>query len=179
MTDPIETLRSARDVARRCITLYAVVGAGHNEDRAKLCDWLRAEGLWDELSSVEEAFLTASEPVEKDFINATWRVEALHVLAWALGLFEGMDPLAGLCDVQRVQNVLPRLLEDTSEFVQGAALRDESDLREAADVLQDAHWEVRNGSSSENPGVVRERHYGLNWLIGYGADDWDSVPTDT
>jgi uncharacterized protein DUF4272 len=28
-------------------------------------------------------------------------------------------------------------------------------------------------------GVVYERHYALNWLIGYMGREWDDVTTDT
>lgn len=29
------------------------------------------------------------------------------------------------------------------------------------------------------PGVVYERHYALNWLIGYMDQEWDEISTDT
>ncbi len=30
-----------------------------------------------------------------------------------------------------------------------------------------------------DPGIVYERHYVLNWLIGYSGQAWDDVTTDT
>jgi hypothetical protein len=30
-----------------------------------------------------------------------------------------------------------------------------------------------------HPGVLYERHYALNWLIGYCDQEWDEVTTDT
>jgi hypothetical protein len=32
---------------------------------------------------------------------------------------------------------------------------------------------------SYNSGAFQERHYALNWLIGYGGLDWDDISTDT
>ncbi|MDR2636809.1 MAG: DUF4272 domain-containing protein [Zoogloeaceae bacterium] len=29
------------------------------------------------------------------------------------------------------------------------------------------------------PGVTMERHYALNWLIGYMDQEWDDISTDT
>jgi hypothetical protein len=34
-------------------------------------------------------------------------------------------------------------------------------------------------AESYNAGVVQERHYALNWLIGYCGQDWDDITTDT
>ena len=33
--------------------------------------------------------------------------------------------------------------------------------------------------SKDYSGVVMERHYALNWLIGYSDQEWDDVTTDT
>lgn len=30
-----------------------------------------------------------------------------------------------------------------------------------------------------HPGIVYERHYALNWLIGYAGLGWDDLRTDT
>nr|WP_278045783.1 DUF4272 domain-containing protein [Clostridium beijerinckii] len=41
-------------------------------------------------------------------------------------------------------------------------------------------WKRYAGTKLDS-GVVFERHWGLNWLIGKGTDndDWDCVSTDT
>ena len=43
----VDQIRSAEEVARRCIVLYAVLAAGHDEPRDELVAWLRREGLRD------------------------------------------------------------------------------------------------------------------------------------
>ena len=42
-------------------------------------------------------------------------------------------------------------------------------------------WRIMRHGRGEglNRGVVMERHYALNWLIGYAGRDWDEVSTDT
>ena len=42
-----------------------------------------------------------------------------------------------------------------------------------------AHEDIDLPTESYVPGVVQERHYGLNWLIGYGGQAWDDIRTDT
>ena len=48
------------------------------------------------------------------------------------------------------------------------------------------HWAVvdarlrgQDAPSQIEAGIVYERHYALNWLIGYFGQDWDNVKTDT
>src|SRR5258708_4762740 len=82
----VDQIRSADEVARRCILLYAVVAAGHGEPHDPLVQWLRREGLWEEVSPEESEFLLSASPTQKQRIDATWRAEALYPLLWSLGL---------------------------------------------------------------------------------------------
>ena len=55
----------------------------------------------------------------------------------------------------------------------------------AGDRIYRYHWAVRDarirGESVDglDAGVVVERHYALNWLIGYLDQAWDDITTDT
>ncbi len=67
-----------------------------------------------------------------------------------------------------------------------AKLRPQAELLDAADLIYRTHWAVRqarlDGEPSPaglDPGVVHERHYALNWLIGYAGQAWDDMSTDT
>lgn len=42
--------------------------------------------------------------------------------------------------------------------------------------MADAHF--RESQPGLDCGVVRERHYALNWLIGYSEQAWDEASTD-
>jgi hypothetical protein len=48
------------------------------------------------------------------------------------------------------------------------------------------HWATTDARIKSQPapvklegGVVQERHYVLNWLIGYLNQEWDDISTDT
>ncbi len=184
MTETPEAMRSPEAVARRCVVLLAVVGAGHGVDRGALRDWLHAEGLWDDVSPREASLLTGESMTKQESVNATWRVEALQPLAWALGLVDEVGSPNGLCDVARLQQAIPELGASTAAFVGGARLRSDEVILEANEVAYQQHWEARdarlNGKETAiDIGVIQERHLGLNWLIGYEGQPWDEVRTDT
>ena len=48
------------------------------------------------------------------------------------------------------------------------------------------HWAVVDARvngleipSDIDASVVYERHYALNWLVGYSGQEWDDISTDT
>lgn len=154
--------RSADEVARRCLVLYAVLAA----------------------SPEESAFLTAHAPERKQIIQATWRAEAILPLLWALGKIGGLANPVSICDIQSLQSALPELLGSTADFQSAPALRSEEEISEAQEAIYQIHWTVRdaqlnNKSTPYNAGVVHERHYALNWLTGYCGQEWDDITTDT
>ena len=138
-----------------------------------------AEGLF---SPQERAFIDDPEPDEHTRIQFCWRYEAAWVMLWALR-FTGA-PLSypdGICDVAE----LVQTVRDTPDLaVHG--MQSTNNLLNEADLIYRCHWAVRQASlDGEEPsgglmqGVVMERHHALNWLIGYGDQDWDDVSTDT
>jgi hypothetical protein len=197
-----EQIQAADQVARRCIVLYAVLAAGHDEPRGELVAWLRREGLWDAVSPKESEFLVSESPAQKQRINATWRAEALLPLLWSLGLIAALPIPQQLCDMQLIRSVLPPLLASVREFISTVRLRSDSEIIDANEKIYQIHWRVRDArlrgqptplgklprmahadydppAESYNSGVVQERHHALNWLIGYCGQDWDNITTDT
>jgi hypothetical protein len=183
--EPVEQIRNAQEVARRCIVLYAVIVAGHGELRVELVEWLHREQLWSQVSPNESAFLMASSPTQQQQINATWRTEALFPLLWSLRAIATLPPPTQFCNVS-LRSAMPPLFGSTAEFISSARLRPESEIRDANEEIYQIHWRVRdarlNGRPAPDgfdPSVVQERHHGLNWLIGYCGQDWDEISTDT
>jgi hypothetical protein len=195
-------MRTAREVARRCVILHAVVAAGHNQPRAKIVEWLRREGLWDFVSPAECELLLADAPSEQQCINATWRAEGLLPLLWAMGLTESLPTPQSICDLPMMLSILPPLFGPTSQFIASAKLRSDSEIYAANEEIYNIHWRVRDAwlrkqpaeagklprmpvpetdppAESYDAGVVQERHHALNWLIGYAGEEWDNVSTDT
>jgi len=198
----VEQTRAPDEVARRCIVLYAVLAAGHDEPRDELVAWLRREHLWEAVSPAESDFLLAESPTERQRIHATWRAEALLPLLWSLGLLSELPSPQELCEVQLIRSVLPPLLSPVGDFVSSSRLRSEAEVHAANEEIYQIHWRVRDAQFRSEPpqpgklprmpvadceppagsydsGVVQERHYALNWLIGYCGQDWDDISTDT
>jgi hypothetical protein len=197
-----DQIRRADEVARRCIVLYAVLAAGHDEPRDQLVQWLRREGLWDAVSPKESEFLLSASPTKQQRIDVTWRAEALSPLLWSLDLIDALPSPEQLCDVQLIRNVMPPLFASVGEFVSTARLRSDAEIHAANEEIYQIHWRVRDfqlrhqamppgklprmphedvdpPADSYDSGVVEERHYALNWLIGYCGQDWDEITTDT
>jgi hypothetical protein len=200
--EQVNQIRRPDKVARRCVVLYAVLAAGHGEVRDKLVAWLRREGLWQAVTPKESEFLLCGTPTQRQVVNATWHAEALFPLIWSLGLISELPSPQQLCDVQLIRRVLPPLFEPVAEFISSARLRNDSEIHGANKEIYHIHWRVRDfqlrdqptrpgklrrmphadidpPAESYNPGVVQQRHYALNWLIGYCAQEWDDITTDT
>jgi hypothetical protein len=200
--DHVEQIRSPDEVARRCIVLYAVLAAGHRESRDELIAWLRREGLWDAVSPQESEFLLSESPTERQRIQATWRAEALYPLLWSLGYIPELPIPQQICDVALMQSILPPLCDPVGDFISSARLRADAEIHAANEEIYRIHWRIRDfqlrqepprpgklprmphedigpPAESYNAAVVQERHYALNWLIGYGGQEWDHITTDT
>jgi hypothetical protein len=177
-------VRSASEVARRCIVLYAVVAAGHKTSRVDLVKWLKREGLWNSATPGETVLFESKSPSREQMVGATWRAEAMLPLVWALGQSERMPSPTALCDVPALRSRLPALMDSTRDFVSAATLRDQDEIMDAHEVIYQAHWAVRDAVLNDRPvphgynlEVIQERHHALNWLIF--PIDWDDVTTDT
>lgn len=75
---------------------------------------------------------------------------------------------------------------DIETFIKEAKLRPLNEILDPADLIYRYHWAVVdaiiNGKAAPaglDSGVVMERHYALNWLIGYMDQSWDNISTDT
>jgi hypothetical protein len=178
--------RDPKDVAKRAIVLYFVISVAHEADRESALSWLKDEGLWDAVSPKEKDFLETDNPPREEIISATWRIESLWTLLWALGKIERSNLPRELCDTELVQSIMSWTEEDSSAtFVNGAELRSRSEMLDETDLIYRIHWAVVDArlNNGEVPGefesgVVYERHYALNWLTCY-SDNWDDVTTDT
>ncbi len=170
--------RAAR-VADRARVLAAVVQRGFVEaedgtdaDRQALVDWLSREGLAPELEPGEAALL--SSPVgsldEQDAIDATWRVEGLATLAWALHLTANLPPAEGLARPADLL-ALVGLLMEAPPGLAAPVLRPTATLLELDAALEQARWVQRERGGPDwarDPaaGALAERHRGLRWLLG-------------
>lgn len=173
--------RDPEEVVRRTIGLAitAVTGELGDADLAlKLITQFDADGF---LTPEESAFVL--EPHLFDRAQFAWRYEGVRVLLWALGQADLPYPDA-IVDVGPMTGLLRDL--GTEGLRRAARLRPQAELLDATDLHYRYHWAVvqarLDGAPPRarlEPGVVYERHYALNWLIGYLGQDWDAISTDT
>jgi len=137
------------------------------------------------LSAAERGFGFSLSQTHSKAIQFTWRYEAYWVMLWALGFVAKLARPDSQCDVARAVSILRGLGHD--KFMSQAKLRPPAEVLDAADLIYRYHWAVREyhqlrgqePPAKLNADVVMERHHALNWLIGYGNGDWDSVDTST
>ncbi len=108
----------------------------------------------------------------------------MEVLLWALNELQDLSPPSGQCDTGRIDEVLSFFLSDASEFLNNDDMRSEGEIYDQQEAIENSHWKLRDARIHRKPqpkgldsGVIKEKHYALNWIL-FG-DDWDEVLTDT
>jgi len=178
-------LRTVDDIAWRAIALCiaAVKGEGlEHRETLKFIDEYTAQNAF---TPKEKEFIYNENPTQTDRIKFSWRYESYWILLWALSFIEELSRPDQICDVPRAVQILVDS-QNSETFIKNAKLRNISEILDAADLIYRYDWacvDARlNGKSAPaglDSGVVYERHYALNWLIGYLEQDWDDISTDT
>ena len=195
-------MQDAHEVARRAMSLWAVILRAEKIPQADVFKILEGLGLWGSVSPKEQIFLQSDNPDPEVCKRFAWRLECIWVFLWALGYIEKLNWPDRMCDVPKIAAIMEPL-EANPDFIVSAQLRSNSELLDAQDLIMRIHWAVReallrhggvipedldwSGHSDMLPvtmsaavGVVEERHYALNWLLGYSDPlDWDHVDTPT
>jgi Domain of unknown function (DUF4272) len=177
--------RTAAQVARRALTLAAVISCAYGASKPEVIDWLRREKLWDESTPNERKFLSKRTSA-KTRIAFSWKIEALVPLLWAIGKIGKMPGLGRPCDVEALKSAVVWPLHPTRGYISSATLRKATEISKECEKVYEAHWKVRDARIARrpmpkglDPEVVQERHYGFNWVTGYLKQTWDDVTTDT
>ena len=102
---------------------------------------LRTYGLWNFVSPNERTFFstTAITMTQRQQIEASWRIEAALVLAWALRRIANLPPY----DVDVNPQFLKSLPKDPAEFIATAELRPQAEINKRRDVAELWHWRSR------------------------------------
>lgn len=177
-------LRSQTEIGYRTLALLAAALRAEGLEDPIFEKIVSGYGLARHFTPNESAFLRITTPSEAERAQFTWRYEAAWVLLWALGYVGELGKPSTLCDVPRAVSIMK---ERTAEQLIGdAQLRSVAQILDEADLIYRYHWAVVdariNGQAPPpevDPGIAYERHYALNWLIGYMDQEWDDVTTDT
>ncbi|MGL4236850.1 DUF4272 domain-containing protein [Tabrizicola sp.] len=183
-TEATSLRRSDEDVIHRTIALAIVAVKGETGDHAlgqALIGQFAAEGYF---TPDEQAFMDDPAPDEHTRLQFSWRYEGVHVMLWALGIYPDLGRPDQITDVPLLADTLRDLGPDGLRAK--ARLRPQAELLDAADLIYRLNWAVVQARldgtappAALDPGVVFERHYALNWLIGYLGQAWDDISTDT
>jgi Domain of unknown function (DUF4272) len=186
--------RSKEEVALRTLCLLLVAAKGEGLEQEVVERVLKAYELRPHLTPKELAFALDSSPSQHDRTQFVWRYEAAWTLLWALGFAAQLGKPVQICDVPLAVRTMTG--RTTSKFIEDSELRPIADILDQADLIYRYHWAVRDARIKRqpvrdvrikgqqiavalDPGVTLERHYALNWLIGYMEQAWDDVTTDT
>jgi hypothetical protein len=174
--------RGVEEIADRAMALLAVALKGEGLEKQYLDDLV--SDLTPHFSPKEQAFLNDELPSQHVRVQFSWRYEAAWALLWSLTYVESLEWPDKICDVPAAVMTIRR--RDRTVFVSGAILRPMSEILDQADLVYRQHWATRDAQINGQPmpagldnGIVMERHYAFNWLIGYMGDDWDDITTDT
>lgn len=174
-----------RATALFAVALYSEVLLSENPDREEALDYVskvtEAYHIEDEFTPMERAYLGNPEPKQHDCIQFLWRYECCAVLLWALGIDELPYP-SRICNVPFIARLFFEHKDEGTILGLGKVRKREEILDEADLTLRydwacvDARVNGREAPASLEGGVVMERHYAFNWLIG-GSDGaaWDEI----
>jgi hypothetical protein len=176
--------RKTEEIAHRAIAICIAAVKGEGLEQATVDSLVTKFDALKFFSPDEAAFIKDPSPSQADRIKFSWRYECLWVTLWSLGYVEKLDRPENICDVAKAVSFLR--YRDTAQFIKDAKLRPMKELLDQADLIYRYDWAVTNARVKNQPppaklegGVVHERHYILNWLIGYLNQDWDDISTDT
>lgn len=176
--------RSREEIAWRAMALLVVAVKGEGLEQPVIEQLVAEYGLQPHFTPAERAFIADPAPSEHARVQFAWRYEAAWTLLWALGYVEELGKPTGICDVPRAVRFLQE--RGPQRFIADAKPRPIDAILDEADLIYRYHWAVvdarvngRPAPASLEPGVTQERHYALNWLVGYMDQDWDDISTDT
>lgn len=187
-------VRSAEEIAKRaiaCLIFIQVacdINSGENIEESKefFKGFLDKYGVKEELTEAEKKIIFGDSE-KQDVINMAWKYEAYWTLIWALGIVDKLEYPSQICDCDFAIRAVADC-EDFNDFMKIVKLKDIDEILDEADLIYRYNWACvdarihgENSPACLDSGVVFERHWGLNWIIGKGTynDNWDSISTDT
>lgn len=177
-------VRKVDDVALRAMALLVVAVKAEGLEQHIVDILVENYQLASVFSPNEKKFIGNPNPSQHDKTQFVWRYEAAWVLLWALGYVEELKPPTEICDVPASVSFLQQ--RSREQFIKDSKLRSITDILDQNDLIYRYHWAVVDARvnglkipAEIDASVVLERHYVLNWLIGYMEQDWDNITTDT
>lgn len=183
--DEQETLvRTKENVASRALALLVVAVKAEGLEQDVVDSLVQGYQLEKILTPNEISFINNKKPSEHDKSQFIWRYEAAWVLLWSLGYVDELSYPNQICDVPAAVSFMQK--RNKEQFINDSKLRPITEILNETDLIYRYHWAVVDARVNGQPtpanidsSVVLERHYSLNWLIGYMDQEWDDISTDT
>ncbi len=177
-------VRTDVEVAQRVLALLAVINRVYEDPPTDTRNWVNATGIDQYFSDQEREFFFADTVTVRDCIKFSWQTESVGLLIWALSGTKSMPTLKKKTDLSKVSG-LTEMMQDAKKFIGSAKLREEAEILDLEESMEEAHWAVRDAQihgkklpRGVDPGIVLERRRATCWMLGMG-DDWDNVEIDT
>lgn len=166
-------LRPASLVAKRLIILDALIATTFEVEKEDAVVSLEDE-VWQSLTSWEKKYFSNNEPpTEEEAIDLGWKIEAAKVLLWSTGLVAKMDEPNQEWDLEEdIEEIILKKYESLEDFISKATLIEKETILDYADLMfrTQANCDKDLSIAPYDEGIVYERNYALQWLIG--ALDW-------
>lgn len=182
--ESLATFRSTEEAAKRALVLSFVSRRAEGQSSDWFQEKVQQYGVQDAVADEEWVFAEDDDPPEYIVVRFSQRLESCWLLLWALGFIPQLNFPSSFAPVDRAYEAIDS--RSAEQFMLEANLRDASELLDTTDLYYRYHWALVDAElfGKKPPRnmlmpVVYERHYALNWLIGYKEASWDEVPTDT
>jgi len=180
-------LRSADELLRRMVALWAVTGTAQSRDAAYFREYIVHHEMESWLSDLERNFLFNDARTDEECAQFSCKREALFFLAWCAGLIKQIEIPSAQANLKTIVSLFPQDMEESVKLQSAIRMRSKDAILNWADLLYRLHWAVRHASLINKPVpanldviAVQEWHQAVNWMIRYNDEDnWDSVETDT
>lgn len=178
------TRRTTKEVANRAVALCMVALKAEGLEQNLVDQLIEEFQIASSFTPAEDQFIKNSDPSHQHRVQFSWQYECFWVMLWALGFVDKLDYPDHVCDTRQAVSILRN--NGADGFLENAQLRPQIEILDEADLILRYHWATfearikgRKAPAGLDTGVVMERHYALNWLIGYMDQDWDDISTDT
>lgn len=188
-------LKSREEMVERAAALFAVavyseVILSEDSDREKALFYFNKMddlyGVKAHLTEKETAYINDPEPEKQTCIQFVWRYECCGVLLWAAGVVDDLSYPSEIIDVPILAAIFWQH-KGLKDLLGKGYSRPAKEILDVADLTFRYDWacvdarihkkEVPGGLES---GVVGERHYAFNWIVGAnGGEDWDNIHPNT
>lgn len=163
-------LRSAAEVAKRLLILDALIATTVEEIEKEDAVVSLEDHVWSSLTKWEKDYFANNEPpTEEEIIDLGWKIEAAKVLLWSVQLLETLDdPIEEWEIEENLEEIILNKFESLDAFIDQAKLRSTEELLNHADLLFRAQFacEKDHNITPLDSGIVYERNYAFQWLIG-------------